>query len=271
MRVFLIRHGESQANVDGKVRQSIPDHDIALSSRGMEQAQEAGHLLKRFLKENPPQPGTNQAAQQMAQQLMGNLFKLAGQSGHDLGQLQSDMFKARLWNSPYRRVRETARIIGGVIQEHVLDTKEDVLLCEQQFGLFDGIPPEEQAEKFPNESKCFEHNRSQNGKFWARFPQGESAFDTACRLRQFFGTIKRDEENGIHDHIIVCHGTVLKLFTMMWMHYKYEWFGAEPSPGNCAIRLIDRGSERGYVDKGYIFGGHRNGKAWRYDGNKFKE
>lgn len=278
MRIFLIRHGESQANVEANLHQLVPDHDIALSADGMEQAQEGGHTLKKYLQEHPAQIGSAAVAQ-AASGLIQNLGALLTQDQNALKQMQEaqkQMTKARLWNSPYRRARETARIIGGIIDEHVLDRREDVLLCEQQFGLFDGIPQEEQAVKFPEESKCFEHQKKSNGKFWARFPMGESPFDTACRLRQYFGTIKRDEDDkGIADHIIVCHGTVLKLFTMMWLHKKYEWFGAEPGPGNCAIRVLERaadGPRAGhYVDSGYIFGGHRKGKAWKYNGNKYDE
>lgn len=263
MRIFLIRHGESQANVDSNVYKTIPDHDISLSVRGKYQAEEAGHLLKKFLSENPPKPP---ATNMMAQQIMGSILNIAGQQGHDLAKLQQDMFKARLWNSPYRRARNTATIIGKIIEHQVKDTKEDVLLCEQQFGLFDGMKKEEQVSEFPEESKCFEKQKASHGKFWARHPMGESPFDTAVRIRMFFGTLKSDEENGITDHIIVCHGAVLKLFTMMWMHHKYEWFHFEKSPGNCAIRLIDNNTQSGgYIDRGYIFGGYDNGFPWKYD------
>jgi hypothetical protein len=129
-----------------------------------------------------------------------------------------------------------------------------------------GMKKEEQVSDFPEESKCFEKQKASHGKFWARHPMGESPFDTAVRIRMFFGTLKSDEENGITDHIIVCHGAVLKLFTMMWMHHKYEWFHFEKSPGNCAIRLIDNNTQSGgYIDRGYIFGGYDNGFPWKYD------
>jgi len=273
MRIFLIRHGESQANVDADIHQIIPDHDIALSPLGMEQAQKAGHVLKKYLVEHPPVLGPAAAAQ-AASGLIQNLGALFGQGGQggmlkQMQDAQSQLLKARLWNSPYRRARETAQILGGIINEHVLDRREDVLLCEQQFGLFDGLGKDLPAKRFPAEAKCFEHQRKANGKFWARFPMGESPFDAACRIRQYFGTIKRDEDDkGISDHIIVCHGTVLKLFTMMWLHRKYEWFADEPCPGNCGIRLIEKDSNGDY-NANYIYGGHRSGKPWEHKGNKY--
>lgn len=273
MRIFLIRHGESQANVNADVHQMIPDHDIALSSDGMDQAQKSGHVLKQYLKEHLPQLGATAMAQ-AASGLFQNLGAILSKDQNAFKQMQdaqSQMMKARLWNSPYRRARETSQIIGGIIDEHVLDRMEDVLLCEQQFGLFDGLGKDLPKEKFPEEAKCFAHQRQANGKFWARFPMGESPFDAACRIRQYFGTIKRDEDDkGISDHIIVCHGTVLKLFTMMWLHRKYEWFEDEPCPGNCAIRLIEKNSS-GQYEANYIYGGHRYGKEWEHKGNKWDE
>lgn len=272
MRIFLVRHGESQANVEKDVHKLVPDHDIALTDRGSGyQAVEAGKFLNSYVKKYPAQLD---AGSQMAQQLMqtivgglGNMFANNPALQNNPNLLKQSMSKTRLWNSPYRRARETARIIEGQVSDIILDAREDVLLCEQQFGLFDGKTKEETKKLFPEEAKCYAHQKQANGKFWARFPQGESAFDVACRLRQFFGTLKRDEQDKqISDVIIVCHGNVLRLFTQMWLHKPWEWFSAEPNPGNCAIRLLD-----GNKDGGYIFSGYMNGKEWEYSGNKFDE
>jgi len=265
MRIFLVRHGESQANVDKSLHKIIPDHEIALTTEGMEQAQIAGQKLKEYLKDNPT------ASMDLGSSLLDSIINIAAKQ-KGIGEKQvanvKDLIskqissgkktKARLWHSPYRRTRETARIISGVAQEYILDVREHILLCEQQFGLFDGLTKEESNEKFPDEFQTFQHAKKYNGKFWARFPMGESPFDAACRIHQAFGTFKRDEENkNINDIIVVCHGAVSKLFTMMWLHKEPEWFQKEPTCGNCGIRLIEN-----HEDKGYIFGGWLNGKEW---------
>ena len=260
MRIFLIRHGESQANVDRGVHQFVPDHDIALSNLGQEQAQKVGHFLKSYLKDHPNKPKFDQA-----HQMASGIFDFISKVNPELGKLKDQHMEInmRLWNSPYRRARETARILSGSIADQVTDKQEDVLLCEQQFGLFDGISREEQEAKFPNEYHCFMHQRKSSGKFWARCPQGESPFDVACRLRQFFETVHRNrEEESIENIIIVCHGTVLRLFTMMWLNKDWEWFNNEPDPGNCAVRLLEDNQ-----DRGYIYSGHRDGVPWEYKGN----
>jgi broad specificity phosphatase PhoE len=242
MKILLIRHGESQGNVDQGIHRIIPDHEIALSSRGKEQALIAGEIIKSFyektygdlLKEVP----TNEQPQD-AMKLFETAMKIMAGKGRP---------KIRLWQSPYRRTRETAEIIEKSLNGILFDKREHVLLCEQQFGLFDGIDDDLQKQKFPEEFSCFQHTKQYNGKFWARYPMGESAFDTACRLHQAFGTFHRDAENhGINDIIVVCHGTVLRLFTMMWLHKTYEWFAKEKNPGNCAIRLIDDNTDFGYI------------------------
>lgn len=259
MRIFLVRHGESEGNIDENIYKHTADHDIALTDLGLEQARECGKFLNEYLDKNPAQPSLNFGGQvnpqlnQMVGQLFGTLMAMQKQSNQPQAPYSAQL---RLWNSPYRRTRETASLIENAIKPHVRDTREDVLLCEQQWGLFDGLTKEEQQEQFPLESKYLRKQIDSNGKFWARFPQGESAFDVAIRLKHFFGTIKRDEEDKqIQDVVVVCHGNTLRLFTMMWLHKPYEFFETEPNPGNCAIRLIENNE-----DKGYIFDGHKNYK-----------
>lgn len=198
MNIFLIRHGESQANVEKSLHKTLPDHEIALSSRGMEQPRFAAEKLKDWIGKNP--------------------------------------IKFRVWNSPYRRTRDTAqRFCEALGEEYILDTREHVLLCEQQFGIFDGLSDREIEDRFPSEFHHWNLCKKHNGKFWARYPMGESPFDAATRIHQAFGTFHRDE---IENIVVVCHGTVVKLFEMMWLHKSPEWFAERKTIGNCGIMLI---------------------------------
>ncbi len=45
-RIILIRHGESDANVDRYLFGKVPDYTIELTEKGWEQAREAGRILK---------------------------------------------------------------------------------------------------------------------------------------------------------------------------------------------------------------------------------
>jgi broad specificity phosphatase PhoE len=217
MRILLVRHGESLGNIDPLVHATTADHAVPLSDRGKEQARQAGALVARHLEE----------------------------------QLGGDRPHVRLWVSPYQRTRQTADAVMETARDWITDRVEHVLLCEQQFGLFDGVPEAELPERFPREFGYYDIQCRFGGKFWARMPQGESRFDVAKRIHQAFGTFHRDStEHGIHDIVVICHGVTLRAFVMMWCHLSPEWFEAEANPNNCAIRLIDGGA-----DKGYVFGG----------------
>lgn len=50
-RIILIRHGESEGNVDRIVYNSKPDYALLLSQKGMQQAAEAGKKLHKLVKE----------------------------------------------------------------------------------------------------------------------------------------------------------------------------------------------------------------------------
>ena len=50
-RIILIRHGESQANVDRYLFGRVPDYTIELTDKGREQAKEAGKRLKELVKD----------------------------------------------------------------------------------------------------------------------------------------------------------------------------------------------------------------------------
>ena len=226
MRILLVRHGQSLGNVDPTVHAEMADHAIPLSPTGEKQAQEAGLRIARF-------------------------FESIYGCQHFPQLNPRERPHVRLWTSPYQRTRQTARAIVEHADGWIRDTREHVLLCEQQFGLFDGIPDEELPERFPTEAAYYQKAVEFEGRFWARMPLGESRFDVATRVHQAFGSFQRDRQEGIEDLVVVCHGVTLRAFTMMWCHLTPEWFEAEPNPGNCAIRLIEDGVDRGVLFEGY--------------------
>ena len=213
-----MRHGESLGNIDPVVHATTADHAIPLSERGVEQAREAGRVLDRHL----------------------------------ANALAIDRAHVRLWLSPYRRTRQTADAIAAEAGAWITDRREHILLCEQQFGLFDGVPEPDLPRRFPDEFSYYDMQCRFGGKFWARMPQGESRFDVAKRIHQAFGTFHRDAaDHGIKNLVVICHGVTLRAFVMMWCHLTPEWFEHEPNPNNCAIRLLDDGVDRGYLFDGF--------------------
>ena len=251
MRIFLVRHGESQFNTNPSICMELADHDIGLTDLGMEQSQIVGKFLKDYLKIKPP--GYNP----FVEDILNNFNKIFLKED-----LNTSRLKVKLWHSPYKRTRETAQIISGILGDKVLETKEDVLLCEHQLGLFNGLNDYEKKALFPKEYECYDLQRKNKGQFWARCPMGESAFDVACRINSFISKLKIDEENGIIDHIIVGHGTTLKVMNMIWMNHPYEWFVTPFHLKNCAVRVMQ---ESGVTTIGGVSNSSKV-EGWVHDG-----
>jgi 2,3-bisphosphoglycerate-dependent phosphoglycerate mutase len=202
--IYLVRHGESLGNIDQTAYKHTPDHNIPLSDRGLRQASKAGEALTKFIELPQDEP-------------------------------------LRLWTSPYKRTRQTTEQIRQqlIVKFPQLEIREHINLCEQQFGLFDGLTDAEIKHKFPEEEAHYAFAEKHGGKFWARMPLGESRFDLTLRVHEAFGTFHRDAEKyGYKNLIIVCHGNTLRAFIMRWLHLPYEWFDQFPNPGNCDIYHI---------------------------------
>jgi len=274
MRVFLVRHGQSQANADPSANAHIADHALKLTEDGHEQARAAGTALAEW-------------------------FSTSFISGDDQGRYVR-IPRIRCWHSPYTRTRQTAadlvstcvlppRSVAGNGMEYsirnineadalngslgrnagdswfldpndpdepVPHAREHLLLHEQQFGLFDGLSDEEREEQFPREHAYYMKCRDAQGKMWPKMPQGESRADVCMRVHQSFGTFHRDaSRHGIKNIVIVGHGTTNRAFVTMWLHKRWEWMHEERNPLNCSIRMIEDG-----VDKGYIFDGFKGGQ-----------
>lgn len=213
MKLFLIRHGESMQNTKENYSIGLPDHKVYLSEKGRNQANLAGAYLKSYLEEK-----------------------------------QIDISNSTLWVSPYTRTRETAKIIN----EHlgITDIKEDITLIEQRYGLFSDKEIEVLKKLYPEEFAFYDKYYQNDGKFYAKMPQGESPYDVALRTKQFLETIFRDDADPL---FIVSHGTTIRTIVMNWFHHSPEWFNAEPNMENCSIRLINSIDKKSTDE--YIYGG----------------
>ena len=217
MKIFLIRHARSEANKNKAILLHTADHAVQIDPDRAEEAVIAGKFLNKYF--------------------------------HDNG-LYLPQRRCRMWISPYTRTRQTADLIYSQMPQTdlILDRREHILLCEQQFGLFDGYSDEELAKTFPVEYAHYKKCEDQQGKFWARMPMGESKFDVSTRVHQSFGTFHRDNlKHGIENIIIVSHGVTIRAFIAMWCHKTPEWFDEQRNPSNCSIQLIEGSNYIGYI------------------------
>eukprot|EP00928_Gymnodinium_smaydae_P036832 TRINITY_DN25687_c0_g1_i1.p1 TRINITY_DN25687_c0_g1~~TRINITY_DN25687_c0_g1_i1.p1 ORF type:complete len:403 (+),score=46.83 TRINITY_DN25687_c0_g1_i1:58-1266(+) len=225
-RLFFIRHGESVGNVSPEIYNTMPDHAIPLTERGEEMARSAGVALREE---------------------MTRIYGSPDKMGH-----------CRLWVSPYKRTRQTARMVCTEAREWITDVQQSPYIVEQDWGLFEGAGIERAHELYPQEWERAQRAKRFQGKFWARMPNGESCFDVCMRVNNLFGTLMRNREprplkgrGPIDNVVVVSHGVTIRAFIMMWCRLSPEWFEVTPNPPNCSISVVE-----GSDFKGYIFGGY---------------
>ncbi|WCJ43228.1 Phosphoglycerate mutase family protein [Euphorbia peplus] len=145
-RIILVRHGESQGNLDTSAYTTTPDYKIPLTPLGLSQARVAGDRMHKLISEN-------------------------------------DTWQAYFYVSPYQRTRSTLRELGRSFEkEKIIGVREECRIREQDFGNF-------QVEE---RMKAIKETRERFGRFFYRFPEGESAADVYDRVSSFLESLWRD-------------------------------------------------------------------------------
>jgi broad specificity phosphatase PhoE len=93
-RIILVRHGESEGNLDNSLYETMPDYALTLSQRGISQAKEAGREIKSIIGD-------------------GSIY---------------------VYLSPFLRTRQTFENILEAISSNVTKTIEDPRIREQDWG-----------------------------------------------------------------------------------------------------------------------------------------
>lgn len=138
-RIILVRHGQSEGNVDQSKYTSTADSKICLTEEGMKQAEECGRRIHRMI-------------ESMAKQ---------------------DDWKVYFYVSPYTRTLCTLKGMGRAFERRrILGVREEPRIREQDFGNF-------QEE---GTMKIVKDIRDRFGRFFYRFPEGESASDVFDRV-----------------------------------------------------------------------------------------
>ncbi len=106
-RIILIRHGESQGNVDKQHYEEIPDYALNLTPRGVEQALEAGKKIKAIIGDE----------------------------------------KVSVYISPFFRTRQTFANIRKSIEENITRAIEDPRIREQEWGHQRSVNENEEIKK----------------------------------------------------------------------------------------------------------------------------
>ncbi|KAF8775814.1 hypothetical protein HU200_004204 [Digitaria exilis] len=206
-RIVLVRHGESEGNVDEAAYTRVPDPRIGLTAQGWRDAEDCGRRLR-------------------------DLFSNSGDSD----------WKVYFYVSPYRRSLETLRGIGRAFEPHrFAGVREEPRLREQDFGNFQDR----------DQMRVDKELRLKYGRFFYRFPNGESAADVYDRITGFRETLRADIDIGrFHppqrrtddmNIVLVSHGLTLRVFLMRWYKWTVRQFEGLNNLGNGGTLVMQTG------------------------------
>ncbi|KAJ6943533.1 hypothetical protein NC652_009096 [Populus alba x Populus x berolinensis] len=206
-RIILVRHGQSQGNVDESVYTRIADPKIALTEKGKAQAEECGKRIREMIEKD-----------------------------------EADDWKVYFYVSPYKRTRETLQNLARAFERsRIAGMREEPRLREQDFGNF------QDRERMRAEKAI----RMLYGRFFFRFPNGESAADVYDRITGFRETLRADidigrfqppgEQSPNMNLVIVSHGLTLRVFLMRWYKWTVEQYEKLHNFGNGGMVVMERG------------------------------
>ena len=211
-RIFLIRHGQSQGNVDNSKYDQYFDSDIELTEKGEADAR------KSALK-------------------IGELWDILHSQrwNRDLIEKTPNSLKCSMFFSPYTRASQTAKIIAETISkevEHVeiCDMTCSHLLHERRWGSL-----RQDVLKY----KKGDTRRNQLFQFFNRPENGESFSDAYQRVVLFdmwMNSVTKHQTN-----IVVAHGELNKLYMMHLLGWAIEEFEKYKNPKNGEVFLIEDG------------------------------
>lgn len=116
----------------------------------------------------------------------------------------------------------------------IMGVREEPQLREQDFGNFQDLK-QKQLEK---------RERQNFGRFFYRFPNGESGADVYDRITIFEDHMVRDIDAGRfceNTNMVLCtHGLTLRLFLMRWFHWTVAEYEQIANPANSTPIILER-------------------------------
>ncbi len=195
--IIILRHGESEANIKKKIYGTNPDHLIPLTETGKSQCINCGKSLKPLL----------------------------------------DGKHITVWNSPYKRTRQTSEYALSQIDNAEIKIKEDPRLREQEWGNFYTLDQATQETE----------DRKRHSYFFYRIKDGESGADVYDRISTFLETLHRDfqTDNWTDTILISTHGITALIFLMRFFHWPYEDYENADRFLNCDYVVLGLDAETG--------------------------
>lgn len=202
MQIILVRHGQSEVNINKAGFADKPTVLGGLTPEGVAQVH----------------------------QLVENIWPYCYYQATPL----------HIWHSPYERAVQTKNLLVEGFGKIGINSNstESIYLAEQQFGVFeDQLIQTPDTAEWNHWNKHVDNEQT----FWARPPMGESCFDVAIRADFFLKNYLMPKINNAESGnvtLLVSHGMWINAFLMMYLGLTYqECQNLEPIPNGAALIL----------------------------------
>lgn len=213
--ILLVRHGESEGNADHTLYREKPDNLVRLTATGVEQAREAGMRIESIL----------QGYEKRQQQQQSSLWSLF---------YRRPPWRVHLIVSPFERTLQTAMAVRKSFDHRIVRTDLQPRIREQEFGNLQDTD----FEKFRAEQKRV-------GRFWYRFPTGESGADVHDRVKSWWSDSvlnvnEREGHQRVDALVIVTHGLTMRLILMGLYDWSPNTFHSVWNASNCDVHVLQK-------------------------------
>jgi broad specificity phosphatase PhoE len=140
-----------------------------------------------------------------------------------------------IYTSSFNRAKHTAAILSNNI-DCVPEIREDCRLREHEWGNFRA---ESKTKEYMEQSNSF-------GRYYYRYPEGESCADVFVRMKSFIDDLNKDFSCHYFPRncIISTHGIAARVFLKAWFRFTVQEFYELDYVQNCEGFIIDLNSNK---------------------------
>ncbi|KAG5495186.1 hypothetical protein JKF63_02241 [Porcisia hertigi] len=274
-RIILIRNGRSEANEDVSVYVQTPDWRIPLVEEGKREAIAAGRALSELIGDDPvyfyysPYIRSRQSLRYLLQgfdeaRLSGlshtqkwweeeestgvsseavSMESLGTSSATGAaGEASKSPLFATATSPTYANLtvpsahsslhRDPSLVLNSGTSSNIIGVREDVRLRDGDIGRYTS------AEELMQHLK----ERERYGRFFYRFPFGESGADVCDRVTSFLDAFQRERVEFPMDTnvVIITHGLTMRMFIKRWFYLTVETFHKMRSPPPGSLCTLTR-------------------------------
>ena len=201
-RLVMVRHGQSEGNINEAMYTSCPDNCIKLTKLGWEQARVAGKTLrKRILSQ-----GSDSSVHFIVSPYVRTMETFHGMASawcdpKEFNHISDKDLQLQLW---YKKLHQMD-----------LTFNEDPRIREQDFGNYQDKAAIQNSKK----------ERYKFGIFYYRFPNGESGSDVFDRISTFLDSLWRSFSNHrAQNYVLVTHGISIRVLLARYFRYSIDQF-----------------------------------------------